>query len=107
MDLRKVVGSDVMRVHDQEAYVARVWVKIDTKQRKGELAATNHDRRALRLEVVDERARAARNVVARGALEDLARDTESVLQEEGDVLRSEPLLLPARPAASGSRSASG
>mmetsp|Transcript_9215 Transcript_9215/g.30606 ORF Transcript_9215/g.30606 Transcript_9215/m.30606 type:complete len:275 (-) Transcript_9215:477-1301(-) len=96
-DLRELVRADVVRVHDQEARLARPLVEVDAEEGEGELAAANHHRRALRLEMARQLPRVRGDVVPRRAAEEAALDAEGVLEVEAEVLRSEPRPLPQQP----------
>eukprot|EP00325_Prymnesiales_sp_UTEX-LB-985_P026876 CAMPEP_0174725058 /NCGR_PEP_ID=MMETSP1094-20130205/44724_1 /TAXON_ID=156173 /ORGANISM="Chrysochromulina brevifilum, Strain UTEX LB 985" /LENGTH=149 /DNA_ID=CAMNT_0015926377 /DNA_START=81 /DNA_END=526 /DNA_ORIENTATION=- len=70
----KVVCARVMRIHDEESCVTRLFVEIDAEQCEGQLAAPDHDRRPFRVKMMRQLPTTAWHVIA--AVEDLrlARD---------------------------------
>ena len=63
---------------------------MHAEQREGELAAADHDRRALGLEVVREATAVRRDVVAALVGRGPALDAERMLEEETELQRADP-----------------
>jgi hypothetical protein len=93
LNLADLIGSRVVRVHDEVARVARFVVEGDAEQRERELASADHDWRALSLEMMQQLPSARRHVIS--GLEHLGptRDAERVVEIVGEVLRAQPHLL--------------